>query len=134
MKKVLCVTIALLILTVMLVGCTNTSNKKAEKYIGVWYAYKVATNNNVIVFKDYASIAKMELTCEFTADGKYTVHYYVNGKEGDKYPQNGTYTIKDDKIVLTEDGGVGEIINGELILSFSEGGVKQYFRSYKWLE
>lgn len=101
----------------------------AEPYIGVWYGYKVETDSTAIVFADYEELVKMELTAEFSSGGEYELHYYVAGKEGDKYPQTGKYEMDGDRIVLSEDDGYGEIINGELILYFSDGAVKQYFRS-----
>lgn len=109
-------------------GC-NSSSKAAKKFIGVWYGYKVTTNGSDIVFADYSSLVKMELTAEFTSDGKYELHYYVAGKEGEKYPQTGTYKIDGERIMLTEHDGYGEIVNGELILYFQNGSVKQYFKN-----
>jgi|GEM_PF-3189243 len=104
----------------------ETAPKASDKYLGIWYGYKITTNKSDIVFKDYESVAKMELTCEFTEDGRYVIHYYTNGKEGEKYPQEGTYTMDGDKIVLS-DGGTGDIVNGDLILTYSDGALKQYY-------
>lgn len=129
MKKIFII-IALLVSAVITFSGCGSSSKAAEKYIGVWYGYKVSTSESDIVFAEYASLVKMELTAEFTSDGKYALHYYVAGKEGEKYPQEGTYTMEGEKIVLTEDNGVGEIINGELVLSFDNGAVKQYFKEH----
>lgn len=129
MKRIICSVFLTLFVCLLLVGCGNSNSKAAEKYVGIWYGYKVSSGGTDIVFKDYASIAKMELTCEFTSDGKYTLHYYVAGKEGDKYPQVGTYVMDGNKIILNESEGTGEIINDELVLSFSNGAVKQYFRA-----
>ena len=112
-------------------ACSSSKSNKAEKYIGVWYGYKVSTDDGDIVFEDYANLVKMELTAEFTSDGKYTLHYYIDGSEGENYPQKGRYKIDGGKIILTEDEGVGKIVDGELILSFDNGAVKQYFRSDK---
>ena len=74
----------------------------------------------------------MELTVEFTEDGKYELHYYVAGKEGSKYPKFGKYEMDDNRIILVDDDGYGEIVNGELILYFDNGKVKQYFRPVSW--
>lgn len=112
-------------------ACSSSKSDKAKKYIGVWYGYKVSTDDSDIVFEDYASLVKMELTAEFTSDGKYTLHYYLNGSEGKNYPQKGSYKIDGEKIILTEHEGVGEIVDGELVLNFDNGGVRQYFRSNK---
>lgn len=129
MKRTISLVLLVLIVCSLFVGCGDSSSKTAEKYIGIWYGYKVNSGGEDLVFEDYATIAKMELTCEFTSDGNYTLHYYVAGKEGEKYPQTGTYTIDGEKIRLKENEGVGEIVNGELILSFSDGAVKQYFKA-----
>ena len=131
MRKIVCLAIVFFILCGMLAGCGKSSSKVADKYIGIWYGYKVSTGDKSLVFSDYSSVVKIELTCEFTHDGKYVQHYYVAGKEGEKYPQEGTYTIDGDKIVLSEDGWVGEIVNGELVLSCtnSDGTVTGYYSS-----
>ena len=112
-------------------ACGSNKSKAAEKYIGVWYGYKVSTNKSDIIFEDYAPLVKMELTAEFSSDGKYTLHYYINGEEGEEYPQKGSYSIEDERIKLIEDEGAGEIVNGELVLSFDGGAVKQYFKNSK---
>ena len=91
----------------------------AEPYIGVWHGYKVSTSSGDIVFSDLSAIAEMELTVEFTEDGKYELHYYVAGKEGSKYPKFGKYEMDDNRIILVDDDGYGEIVNGELILYFN---------------
>lgn len=131
MRKIVSLIIALFVFCGMLAGCGESSSQVADDYVGIWYGYKVSTGDDSIVFSDYSSIMKIELTCEFTRDGKYVQHYYVAGKEGEKYPQEGTYTIDGGKIILSENGGVGEIVNGELVLSFSssDGTVTQYYSS-----
>lgn len=130
MKKLTVVIVAICFLMCCVLSGCDSSSKAAEKYIGVWYGYKVSTSESDIVFAEYASLVKLELTAEFASDGKYVLHYYVAGKEGEKYPQEGTYTMEGEKIVLTENNGVGEIINGELVLSFDNGAVKQYFKEH----
>ncbi|MBR3032220.1 MAG: hypothetical protein IKH92_04285 [Clostridiales bacterium] len=133
MRKMISVLVICTLIITISAACGSKKSKAAEKYIGVWYGYKVSTDKNDIVFEDYAALVKMELTAEFTSDGKYTLHYYINGEEGEEYPQKGSYSIEDDKIKLIEDEGVGEIVNGELVISFDgEGGaVRQYFKSNK---
>lgn len=123
MKRIL-IGILALVMVLGLVGCA--SSNEAEKYIGEWQCYKLETNSNTIVFSDYEAIIKMELTAEFANDGTYIIHYYVNGEEGDQYPQSGTYSVENEVIKLSDDG-IGEIVNNELILSFDNGQVKQYF-------
>ena len=118
--------IALCLISTLFVGCGSNA---AEPFLGVWYGYNVSTASGDIVFSDFAAIAKMELTAEFTSDGQYELHYYVAGKEGDKYPQIGKYEMDGEKIILIDDDGYGEIINGELILYFENGKVKQYFKA-----
>ena len=117
----------------LIVGLMGTllgacGSNAAEPYIGVWHGYKVSTSSGDIVFSDLSAIAEMELTVEFTEDGKYELHYYVAGKEGSKYPKFGKYEMDDNRIILVDDDGYGEIVNGELILYFDNGKVKQYFR------
>ena len=134
MKKVLIGVLALVMILGMvlgLVGCSSsneaeTSSNEAEKYIGEWYGSKIETESNTITFSDYASIVKMELIAEFKSDETYVLHYYVNGEEGEEYPQTGTYTVENGKLILSDEG-TGEIVNDELILSFDNGQVKQYF-------
>ena len=69
------------------------------------------------------------MTVEFTSDGQYEIHYYVAGKEGENYPKTGKYEMDGEKIMLIEDDGYGEIVNGELILYFEDGAVKQYCKA-----
>lgn len=126
MKKIIAILLVVCSFTFLLAGCGNNA---AEQYLGVWYGYKVSAGDEDIVFEDYAALVKMELTAEFTSDGEYELHYYVAGKEGEKYPQTGKYEMDGDRIVLTEDDGYGEIVNGELILYFEDGAVKQYFKA-----
>jgi len=114
MKKVITLLLVICSFAIILAGCKGNSS---EPYVGVWYGYKVATETEEIIFADYAAIIKMELVTEFTADGKYELHYYVAGKEGNKYPQTGKFEMNGDKIVLIEADGYGEIVNGELIRS-----------------
>lgn len=126
MKKIIAIVLLVCSLAFALVGCGSDAS---EPYLGVWYGYKVVTGSDEIVFEDYAALVKMELTAEFTSDGNYELHYYVAGKEGDKYPQTGKFEMDGDRIVLTEADGYGEIVNGELILYFSDGAVKQHFKA-----
>ena len=121
MKKVL-IGILVLIMVFAMVGCGNS----AEEYIGEWDAYKIETDSESVVFSDYYNVVILQLTAEFKNDGTYVFHYYVNGEEGEKYPQMGTYTIENGKIKLSDDG-YGEINKDELILYFDNGQVKQYF-------
>lgn len=123
MKRIL-IGILALVMVLGVVGCS--SSNEAEKYIGEWQCYKLETNSKTIVFSDYEAIIKMELTAEFANDGTYIIHYYVNGEEGAQYPQSGTYSVENGVIKLSDDG-IGEIVNNELILSFDNGQVKQYF-------
>lgn len=130
MKKLIrMVAIVLVLCTVaMLFAACGGGNNAAKPFIGKWNAYKVATGGSEIVFSDYASIAKMELTAEFTKDGTYVFHYYVNGEEGSKYPQSGTYEARDGKLYL-DDGGIATIEGGGMVISMDNGAVKQYFKA-----
>lgn len=129
MKKLNRIFAILLVVGLMGTFLGGCGSNAAEPYIGVWYGYKVSTSSGDIVFSDLATIVKMELTAEFTDDGEYELHYYVAGKEGEKYPQIGKYEMEDDRIILVDDDGYGEIINGELILYFENGAVQQHFRT-----
>ncbi len=132
--RILALVLALCLLGALFAGCgrdgSSRRNKKdpARDYIGKWSAYKISTDGEDLVFADYAQIVKMELTVEFKKDGTYISHYYVNGEEGDKYPQTGEYSMDGDTLVLDGDGATGEIIDGELVLSMEGGRLKHYYR------
>ena len=129
MKKFGMVAVAVFVVCLLvLAGCGKNA---AEPFIGFWDGYKVVSGSTEIKFSDFAGIAKMELTAQFTSDGEYELHYYVNGKEGDKYPQYGSYEMDGEKIILIDHDGYGKIVDGELVLYFSNGQVKQYFKSGK---
>lgn len=124
MKRIAAFILALC-LCVSLCACgENAKEKEAEKYIGTWYGYKLEAGDETLVFSEYESVVKLELTAEFDEDGTYTLHYYVNGKEGEQYPQTGTYTVEENQLVL--DKGTAELVDEDLVISF-DGGIKQYF-------
>ena len=126
LKKSIAVLLLVCSFSFVLVGC---GNKAAKPYLGSWYGYKVCTDDGEIVFEDFSDLVKMELITEFASDGSYVLHYYVAGEEGDQYPKTGKFEMDGEKIVLIDDNGYGEIVNGELVLYFSDGAVKQYFRA-----
>ena len=128
MKRIVIFSVILVCVVAILSGC---GGKKTEEFVGIWYGYKVSTPSGDIVFSDYESLVKMELTAEFASDGTYELHYYVAGKEGEAYPQTGNYQVEGERILLPEQEGYGEIVNSELVLYFSEGQIKQYFMSDK---
>lgn len=124
--KFVVILLSVCLLSALLAACGSNA---AKPYIGVWYGYKIETDSNSIVFADYESFVKMELTAEFSSDGEYELHYYVAGEEGEKYPQTGKYEMDGNQIILPENDGYGKIVDGELILYFSDGKVKQHFRA-----
>lgn len=113
------------------ISLSSCGRNPAEPFIGVWYGYKISDNSGELVFSEnpILAAANMELTAEFSTDGTYELHYYVFGKEGEKYPKVGKYEARDNRLYLVEDNGYCEIIDGELILNFHNGTVKQYYRS-----
>ena len=129
MKKLSCILAVVVLVCLMSTLFAGCGANPAEPYIGVWYGYKVVADSSEIVFSDYAALVKMELTAEFKENGEYELHYYVANKEGDAYPKTGTYEMDGERIVLPEEGGYGEIVDGELILYFDNGMVKQYFKN-----
>lgn len=133
MKKVVVCFMVCLMMLISSTACQNSSNV-AEKFIGIWDCYKMGTNDpgeQDVVFKDYAARVKMEMTIEFTPDGKYVEHYYVNGKEGDKYPQTGNYVIEGEKIIFSENNNIeAEIIDGELVVSVKDSASNKSAKRY----
>ena len=112
-----------LILCVLSACSKNTDNP----FVGKWNGYKISAGSDEIVFSDYAALVKLELIAEFSANGTYVFHYYVDGEEGDNYPQKGKYEISDNKIILDDSDAYGKIIANELVLYFDNGEVQQYF-------
>ena len=80
-----------------------------------------------MVFAEYAAYVEMVMTAEFDEDGSYIIHYYVNGEEGDKYPQRGTYEEEDGRIILDGGSNYGEIVDDELILYYENGQLRHYY-------
>lgn len=122
-KKIISILISVLLIFTCISICACSAFDKSKPFIGTWDIYKVSDSSSEIVFSDYANIVDMEMTIQFDENKTYTIHYYVNGKEGDKYPQYGTFTIDGDQLLLSNDG-VAEIIDGELVLTI--GNSKQY--------
>lgn len=85
MKKLHRVCALLLAVCLMAALLTACGSNPAEPFIGVWYGTKVSTPTGDVVFAEYESIIKMELTAEFSSDGSYELHYYVAGQEGKQY-------------------------------------------------
>ena len=123
--RLIAVILLLSMVAALFAGCGGNS---AKAYIGRWDAYKIAAEDEELVFADYDSFVKLEYTAIIEEDGSYELHYYVNGEEGTQYPKYGSYKIEDGKIVLIEEDGIGEIVDGELVFYFDDGGVRQYFR------
>lgn len=87
----------------MVLGLVRCSSSNKE-YVGEWQCYKIETDSDTLIFSEYEAIVKLELTAEFANDGTYVLHYYINGEEGEKYPQSGTYTVENGEIKLSEKG------------------------------
>ena len=135
MKRILCLLLALIMVAGLLCACgsgdsdsaSGKSKKEESPFVGKWECYKVVGGGDEIVFADYSAYVEMEMTVEFDEDGTYIVHYYVNGEEGDKYPQSGTYEEDGDRIILDDGDNYGEIVDGELILYYDNAQVQQYY-------
>ena len=123
MKKFISVVLVLLIV-LSFAGCS------ANKFAGEWESDKIVTDTaegtNTIIFSEFAAIAKLELTISIDKDGTYAMHYYVNGVEGEAYPQTGTYEIEDGVMIMSG-GGRGELEGDELILYFDNDQVMQHY-------
>ena len=141
-KRILALVLALCMLCAICAACSEKSSdndkgsneKKTETvknpFIGKWEAHKMTWDDGgSLVFSDYASIAKLELIAEISKDGTYVVHYYVNGVEGDKYPQSGTFTFEDGKLYM-DDGAVAEMVGDEMIITYEEN-LKHHYKPAK---
>ncbi len=107
---------------------SETSEK--NRYIGKWLATKVTAGDTTIDFDEYSNIVHMELTIQFTDDDKYVIHYYTNGKEGEKYPQYGEYIMDGDTLRFQNENAYAEIVDDMLILTYPDTDTKQYFKRY----
>ena len=117
------ISIVVIILVLCLAGCTSSK----DAFLGKWQAQKIVVNSQTIDFDSLSKIIDNDLSIEFSKDGKYVTHYFVNGKEGSAYPQYGTFTVENNTIALSN-GSTGQITAGILVLSFEDGAMKHYYR------
>ena len=94
---------------------------------------KVVTADNTVDFEKLGALINMEMYIEFSEKKDYVVHYFVNGKEGENYPQSGTFTVNVETETLALVGGVEgtATISLETNLQLGlNGGVTQYYKKH----
>lgn len=125
MKRVL----ALLLITLLVLGMTACGSKKAmEPFLGSWKVYQMGSESGITDFTT-GLFSIMELTIEIREDGTYTMHYFVAGEEGDQYPKHGEFEMEKGKIIIPGDpDGIGEIVDGDLVLAFGDNNTHYYRR------
>jgi len=128
--KTIVVSLILIVTAFSLVACGNDENQESkviEQYAGKWYCYKTVTNGQTVDFKNLSAYIDIELSIEFSTEKTYICHYYVNGSEGKEYPQEGSFTIEDNSLILTGDiSGRAEISGTEMLVTTD--GVVQYYQ------
>ena len=128
MKRVIIKSIALVLCMLTICTLITACASPTDKYMGVWYATKIVTGSTTVPFGEIVKgTLTMEMTIEFSQDGTYIIHYYVNGKEGKEYPQTGTYKVDDDTLVMSN-GGKAYTVDGELRIEIN-GSVQYFTRS-----
>ena len=123
-SAVLSLALCLIMVCACVASCSATDKVK-KQYLGIWDVTKIVAGSMVVEFGDTgSSVLRMEMTVEFKNDDTYVIHYYVNGKEGDKYPQSGTYTIEDEVLVMSN--GMSARVEGDDLTMNLKDGSKQY--------
>lgn len=128
MKRVIIKLIALVLCMLTICTLITACASPTDKYVGVWYATKIVTGSTTVPFGEIVKgTLSMEMTIEFSQDGTYIIHYYVNGKEGKEYPQSGTYKVNDDTLEMSN-GGKAYTVDDELRIEIN-GSVQYFTRS-----
>ena len=128
MKRFIAIALVAVLIALSFVACASS----ATRFYGVWECYKMCDDSGEIVISENKVLSgmKMEMTAEFSENGEYEIHcYYFGAETSSAYPKIGKYRVDGKRIVLIDDDAYGEIVNGELILYFSNGVVKHYFTS-----
>lgn len=130
MKKILlhCFVIILsIVATLSFIGCSNVEDAVIEQYVGKWYCYKIENEEKILYFGTLPVGIDAELSIEFFTDKMYVCHFYVNGQEGKAYPQDGTFSVSDNSLLLSgEISGVAEISGSDMVLTVD--GLTQYYQ------
>ena len=119
-SKFLILGICLILCCAYTISC-NSTNKVKKNFLGIWDVEKIVTSSTVVTFGEVVpSVLVMEMSIQFNDDNTYIIHYYVNGKEGDKYPQCGTFVVEGKTLVLSN-GAIASITEDQLVIQTKDG-------------
>ena len=129
----LLITLIFLLLCVICVASCNPTNKVKKNFIGVWDVKQILAEDEttvVIAFGEIAPLLTMKMSIQFNENDTFVIHYYVNGEEGEHYPQTGTFTVDGDTLVMSN-GQIASIKDDKLIVQMEDGSSCRCTRIYQ---